>query len=174
MRLAIAALLTSLSSPAWAQDVFSDQIRVIGIGIACGQDGSDQVEAPDTVAGSITLIDDTPIIISESRQVPAVPGLSFGIIFEVLGQDRIYVHNIATHPNFPGHNVTRQTFASSYSPGEHFRFYQFDFDYERQPGPWVLEAQTPLGTLYRTEFTVVEPTADHPLASICNFGDLLS
>lgn len=163
------------ATSASAEDIISEHITVQEIGITCGAHTDHRQEAPGTVTGDIWLLDETPKIISTSREVPALPGLSFGIIYDLNWPGVISVTNIVTHPEFPGYGVTEQKWTSTYTPSTgHFRFYQLDYDYELQPGTWVLESIGPDGTLYRLEWEVVPATPDNPIVQLCSVSDLLS
>lgn len=164
---AAALSLALAASPLAAQDVISDGVNVIEVGVTCGSTITGQRENEDSASGYVFLIGERPIFVSNGREVPTVPGMGFGLIFTTT---RPYddVTAVVLHPPFDGSGIERQSFSTSYTgEAEHYRIYQFDYRYELAPGPWTLEAWQGEELIYRLHFTVVEADETHPVARAC-------
>ncbi len=132
--------------------------------------------APDTVAGTIHLIDDEPDFVSVKRRVPAVLGIGFGTkaqSADIAGEPNVTV--TISHPPIGDTGAMRQSFDSRISGTKpSLTFYQFDFDYELVTGIGQMEARSGDKIIYRTTFEVVDPAQTPDLAAICGCTDLLS
>ncbi|WP_322890564.1 MULTISPECIES: DUF3859 domain-containing protein [unclassified Yoonia] len=173
MRLMFAFLVClSLPPVAVAQGV----IASLRAGVVCGPPVVGSAPAPDTIAGSTHLIEETPPFIAEITQVPAVIGIGFGVKAQAADPDGLSgVTMIVTHPPMGDAGVTRQSYTSWISGTEpSMTFYQFDEDYERVTGTWTFTAVLGDEELFSVDFEVVPPQALPGLAEACGYGDLLS
>jgi hypothetical protein len=71
--------------------------------------------------------------------------------------------------------TTVQSYTTGISAdGGSFSFYQFDYAYELQTGPWTITALRNDKPLYAVTFDVVTPATRPDLASACGYMDMLS
>lgn len=165
-----------LAAAAQQSDYVSDRISGIEAGIVCSPPTIGLEAAPGTVAGATEIFDERPDFISNGRLVPAVRGISFGVVSISAGDPIDPVTFRVVHPPFIGLGVTEQSFETRIgpagSPGA--TYYGFDEPYELVHGPWVMEAWDGDSLLYRVHFTVAPPSAVPELAGLCGFEELLS
>jgi hypothetical protein len=173
---ALVAVLLALPFAAVSQSATTDAIAYLRAGVVCGPPVVGSSPAPDTIAGSTHLIDETPPFIAEITQVPAVIGIGFGVkaqALDPLGLSDVTV--IVTHPPMGEAGVTRQSYASWISGTEpSMTFYQFDNEYERVTGTWTFTGVRGGAELFSVDFEVVPPDALPGLAEACRYGELLS
>lgn len=179
--LAFALALGLTSSPMLAQTeiapVIYDAARVeIEYGVYCEIPTIGSEAAPDTASGVVDILSEVPIFIWSTNQVPAYPGMSFGVkTTELTGTGLPFVTIRLTHPPFLESGVSEQTYSTSIASGrdQSINAYTFDFPEEMVTGTWVLEASDAVGIIYRVEFEVV-PAAELPqIAGNCE-GEFLS
>ncbi len=174
--LPVLALLTTLPLFAAAQAVQSEALASLWAGVVCGPPVVGSAPAPDTIAGSTHLVDETPPFIAEITQVPAVIGIGFGVKAQAL--DPMGLNDVTvtvTHPPMGDAGVTRQSYTSWISGTEpSITFYQFDDDYERVTGTWTFTGVRDGVALFSVAFEVVPPQALPGLAEACGYSDLLS
>ncbi|KPP90559.1 MAG: protein of unknown function containing DUF3859 domain [Rhodobacteraceae bacterium HLUCCA08] len=165
-----------LASAAQQADFVSDRIATLEAGIVCSPPTIGMDSAPDTVAGATEIFEDRPDFISNGRRVPAVPGISFGVVSTSATGAIDPVTFRVIHPPFTGLGVTEQSFQTRIGPATTpgATYYGFDEPYELVHGTWVMEAWDGDDLLYRVQFTVVPPAAVPDLAGLCGFEDLLS
>lgn len=122
------------------------QIRSIG-----------QVDAPGTVAEKIELLPDAPAIQWLTHQVPALPGVSFGV--RSLAPDGTEFYPVLielTHPPFHGSGATQQRYVTELGGVEpSINAYSFDTLDELVPGTWTFRAWHDGALLYRVTFDVL-------------------
>ncbi|MDX8354071.1 DUF3859 domain-containing protein [Cognatiyoonia sp. IB215182] len=154
----------------------SPDISIIEAGVICPPETVGSSPAPDTIAGTTHLIEEEPEFVSNTRVVPAVLGLGFGVKAQtpiVGGINQVTM--LVTHPAMGGQAVESQSFLtriSDLSPS--LTFYQFDYSYELLPGTWTMTAMRVDQVLYQVEFEVVPPEMVPELAGVCGYLDLLS
>ena len=157
-------------------DVTHTDLISFEAGVICAPPTISMAPAPDTVAGTIHLIDDEPDFVSVKRRVPAVLGIGFGTKAQsayIAGEPNVTV--TITHPPIGDTGAMRQSFDSRISGTKpSLPFYQFDFDYELVTGIGQVEARSGDKIIYRTTFEVVDPAQTPDLAAICGCTDLLS
>ncbi|WP_019956642.1 DUF3859 domain-containing protein [Yoonia vestfoldensis] len=175
----ILSLLVLLTTPplfALAQAMQSEALASLRAGVVCGPPVIGSSPAPDTIAGSTHLIDQTPPFIAEITQVPAVIGIGFGVKAQMLDPDGLAgVTMVVTHPPMGAAGITQQSYPSWISGTEpSIIFYQFDEDYERVTGTWTFTAVVADQELFSVDFEVVPPEALPGLAEACGYSDLLS
>ncbi|MEO0917704.1 MAG: DUF3859 domain-containing protein [Pseudomonadota bacterium] len=154
----------------------SPDISVIEAGVICPPETVGSSPAPDTIAGTTHLIEEEPEFVSNTRVVPAVLGLGFGVKAQtpILGGIN-QVTMLVSHPAMGQEAVESQSFLtriSDLSPS--LTFYQFDYSYELLPGTWTMTAMRVDQVLYQVEFEVVPPEMVPELAGVCGYLDLLS
>lgn len=174
--LALIALLTvPLPLAAQGADEVGRAISAFEAGIICAPEVTGTNPAPDTVAGVTNIVDGPVEWVSRGRAVPSVLGMGFGAKAQAKGGDIWPVTVVVTHPPMGEGGLTRQSYETIVQGDTlSITLYQFDFDYELLPGPWVIEAYDGDLLLYRANFTVVAPQMVPELATICGFEDLLS
>lgn len=165
MRLSIlilAALVTG--HPALAQsDVTGDQafFARLQAGILCVDGISRQEPAPDTRLGFVKLVDGQITLGLATQQVPAIPGLAFGVVAHVAdtaGQAGVSI--VVTHPPMGADGSTRDIWQNDFLPGEQSAsFFRFEYPEELVTGDWTIRAETGNRVFYTARFQVVDPGA---------------
>jgi hypothetical protein len=158
-------LLTLLAAtPALAAgDVTGDGsvFAEIRAGIICASGESRREPAPDTRAGFIELLDGEITVGLDARRIPALPGLSFGVVARVADTampDTVTV--VITHPPMGADGSVRETWQSQVFPGDvAANFFTFDVPEERVPGLWVMQAEQEGRVIYTARFEVMDPAA---------------
>lgn len=159
-------------SQAEASLTFDPSRFLLEQGVFCDQPNVGSVDAPDTVAGVVELFAETPEFQWFTKQVPAVPGISFGIRTRAL--DGAYYPGVTitlTHPPFAESGATRQSYVSQLGgDGVSINAYTFDEPEEMARGTWTFTATQAGRVLYRAEFEVVSPAAQPHIAAACNMA----
>ncbi len=177
MRVLLFLALAALPLPVAAQgaDEVGGGIAAFEAGIICAPEVTGTLPAPDTVAGVTNIVDGPVEFVSRGRNVPAVLGMGFGARAQAKSKDLYAVTVVVTHPPMGAQSQTRQSYQTVVRADQKsVTLYQFDFDYELVPGPWVIEAYDGDVLLYRANFNVVVPSLVPELASICGYENLLS
>ena len=173
---AIATGLASTITPALADIGSSDALASLEAGIVCAADPIGSAPAPGTVAGVTHIIATEPEFVTNTRKVPAVLDIGFGVKAQSAnpdGTDAVTV--LVTHPKMGQTGATEQTFLTRISGSDpSLAFYQFDYAYELVLGTWQLTASAGDEVLYSVTFEVVDPTEIPELAGVCGFEELLS
>ena len=175
---ALLALLLIFAAAAHAAPVerISPAIAELQSGVICPPPTVAKQDAPDTVAGSMNLIDENPPFISNNHAVPAVVGIGFGV--KARAEDLAGIPDVTmtvTHPPMGPDGTTQQSFPTRIRGGDlSLIFYQFDYRYELLPGEWTMTASAGGEVLYVARFIVVPPQLAPELARICGYEDLLS
>lgn len=176
----LALLLALFAPPLAAQTVPADQtspsVLSFEAGIICAVAPDRIDEAPDTVSGTKHVVEERPPFVSNSRRVPAVLGVGFGVSAQAVSPNGISnVTMVVTHPPFTGSDATRQSLPTRIPGGEPgITFYQFDYDYELALGHWRLTTLSPEGeVLFSVPFEVVPARAVPDLARVCDYEELL-
>ncbi len=167
---ALAAVTVALASATWAEegDLAGRLLGSFEAGIFCAPETVGTSVAPDTVAGTTHVVEVTPEFLSNSRQVPAVIGIGFGVLAKAKRENLFDVTMVVTHPPMGPEGVTRQSFLTAIpADAPSMTYYQFDRESELLPGQWTLEALYEGETVYRARFMVVPPEALPALASAC-------
>ncbi len=167
MRVLLFLALAALPLPVAAQgaDEVGGGIAAFEAGIICAPEVTGTLPAPDTVAGVTNIVDGPVEFVSRGRNVPA----------QAKSKDLYAVTVVVTHPPMGAQSQTRQSYQTVVRADQKsVTLYQFDFDYELVPGPWVIEAYDGDVLLYRANFNVVVPSLVPELASICGYENLLS
>lgn len=156
-------------------DVTHESIAKIAYGVFCSDDPVSFEEAPDTVAGLINIIEDTPDLVRPGSIVPAANNVSFGVRSKAQ-HGWIYLGTMVTitHPPMGDSQITSQSYRTDIeSNRDSHTLYRFDFDYELLPGDWTITAVYQDKTLFRRSFEVVDPRDIPELAIPCGFEDLI-
>jgi hypothetical protein len=175
--LALLALpITGWADFSAATGPISPDIVSLEAGIICPPETVGTAPAPGTIAGTTHIIDLEPPFVSNSRRVPAVLGIGFGIKSQTSlsgGLDGVIM--VVSHPEMGERDVTAQSFVTRISDSNpSLTFYQFDYAYELLPGPWRMTAMRDDAVLFEVAFEVVPPSAVPELADVCGYLDLLS
>ena len=169
--LCLLPLLTCLPLATAAQTARFDPVFTSGIfGAFCQQVSVGEMPAPGTAAQKIDLIPGTPDIRWPGPQVPATPGISFGIRTETL--DGVALSPVlieVTHPPFLRSGVTRQSYVTGLGgDGASINAYSFDTAEELVTVTWTFRAYHDGKTLYEVQFNVVPADALPHIAGGCD------
>lgn len=158
-----AALTLLLACPAAAQDGppwDRTLLERIDWGIVCADDSGQREPAPDTISGYIDIYAGEPWIGLRTRKVPALNGLSFGVIGWGAGGGVDGVTITVTHPPMQPSGATRQSWPAAFATGEGAaNFFTFDIPEEEVPGAWRFVARRDGVVVYDVGFEVVHPAA---------------
>lgn len=156
-----AALTVLLACPAVAQDGPAwdrTLLERIDWGIVCAEDSGQREPAPETISGFIDIYAGEPWIGLRTRRVPALHGLSFGVIAWGRGVEGVTI--TVTHPPMQPSGTTRQSWPAAFAAGEGAaNFFTFDIPEEEVPGLWRFTAVKDGTVVYETAFEVVPPAA---------------
>lgn len=139
----------------------------IGAGVLCAAESSTREAAPDTRLGFIDLVEGEITLGLDTATIPAIPGLSFGVVADVAeGAGRFGVTIVVTHPPMGTDGTVRESWVTDFVSGESTaNFFRFDLPEERVPGDWTLQAEQDGQVFYTARFRVVDP------ASLPGFSD---
>lgn len=176
-RSVVAVAVLSLATLTWAQeqiDFVGPEIGSFSAGVVCSPLSNGSMPAPGTISGSINLIDGDVRFSTPSRRVPAVLGLSFGVMVSAKLRDIDPIIMRISHPPMGEGGVEVETYqtwmsASALKPS----LFSFEHDYELVLGTWTIEALENGVPLYQATFEVVPPTQIPELAGLCGFEDLI-
>jgi Domain of unknown function (DUF3859) len=170
MPMCVLPLLASASGAALAEG----PLKVTEVGIFCPYERNGSVVAPDTVMGTVDLIDDQPVDVHSTR-VPAYLTLAFGARYRLVdGQPDQPATIVITHPPMGPDGITRQSWDMTLRAGDDgLSTYRFDRPDELVLGEWTLQVQVEGRSLMSQSFSVVPP-AQAPTAIDMCFGGLTS
>lgn len=178
----LAAVLAGLAGPVFADDAPADsvspRISVFKAGVICAQEVVDTRPAPGTIAGLTNVLVGEPDFVSETRVVPAVIGVGFGVKSQAqtpLGYGDVTI--TVTHPPMGPNNVSVETYGTAIngsSGSVSMTFFQFDQEYELVTGHWTISASEGGKPLFSAGFDVVAPQLVPELAAVCGYQNLLS
>lgn len=170
----VAAFLILSAAPVAAET--NSPIASLEAGVVCPPEAVGTAPAPNTLAGETHIIDIEPPFVSNSRRVPAVLGIGFGVKAQAASPDGLSdVTVVVTHPPMGNEAVEVQSFGTRIGGATpSLTFYQFDFGYELVPGTWQMAAMHQGEVLYKVSFEVLPPSAVPELAEVCGYLDLLS
>ena len=175
-RYALLFTLCLVAPFAAAQGVMSSAIASLEAGLICPPETVGSAPAPGTLAGTTHIIDQEPPFVANTRRVPAVLGLGFGVKSQ--STDRVGLDDVTmvvSHPPMGDRGVTVQEFQTRISgDSPSITFYQFDYAYELVPGTWQMTAMSGETALFSVNFEVVAPRDAMDLAGVCAGLDLLS
>jgi len=150
--------------------------QTLEYGFRCKQETTGSALAPNTVVGSVDLIDPFIGFRWKSSRVPAVLGLSFGVrTIAVPGTQFENVDVVVTHPPLPESAVTSQSWSTSITDSNpNISSYAFDYPFELVPGSWSFEARSKGRVFYHVNFEVIETTDAATWSKACEIGGLSS
>jgi hypothetical protein len=158
-----------------ADAAFADgPLTVTEVGIFCPYERKGSILAPDTVMGTVDLIEDHPVDV-KATTVPAHLGLAFGARYRLVdGMPDQPATMIFTHPPMGATQATRQSWASTlFTDNNGLATYRFDLPDELVLGLWTMQIEVAGQRVFYQEFTVVPP-GDAPMAIDVCFGGLTS
>jgi hypothetical protein len=143
--LALVLLVLTAAGDARAQQV--DRLEIVEWGLfRLDRDG--KVPAPRGATGETTLVRNIRLE-QATTTVPALLGMKFGLRLKVVGSPPGATVDLRTVFRLPTRGITnprtgRTYFSTEFDMGATigdvtYRGYQFDYDWEVEPGPWVLE-----------------------------------
>ena len=149
-------------------------LTVTDVGIFCPYDRNGSIAAPDTVMGSVDLIDDHPVDV-HSTTVPAHLQLAFGARFRLVeGVPDQLATMIFTHPPMGPTGATRQSWESTLFAGNNgLSTYRFDLPDELVLGLWTLQIEVDGQRVFYQEYNIVPPEQAAMAIDVC-FGGLTS
>jgi Domain of unknown function (DUF3859) len=149
-------------------------LTVTEVGIFCPYDRNGTIDAPDTVMGTVDMIDDHPVDV-HATTVPAYPGLAFGARYRLIdGLPDQPATMIFTHPPMGAAGATRQSWESMlFADNNGLATYRFDVPDELLPGLWTMQIEVEGQRVFYQEFTIV-PAELAPMAIDVCFGGLTS
>lgn len=171
-RLALSLAVVALAGPAHAQaDVTHDpgSFTRIDAGILCVDRLGRREPAPGTRLGYVYVTDGQIVLGLAARRIPAIPGLSFGVLATVAQAGQMSDATIiVTHPPMGTDGSTRDAWAGSFVAGSPTAsFFRFEYPEELVPGDWTLQAVAGDRVLYTARFQVVAPAAMPSFADPC-------
>ena len=162
-------LVLSLTVAALAQGALADAdvtgdpgvFSRIEAGIVCAAENGRREPAPGTRLGYVYMVGGDLTLGLSTRRVPALPGLSFGVLATAAeGNEALGVTIIVTHPPMGAEGSTRDTWESNFFAGSPTAsFFRFEYPEERVPGEWTIQAVAGDRVLYSARFEVVHPAA---------------
>ena len=165
LSLALAAL------PAGAQalpaDYVAPGIRLIEAGIICAADPVGMQPAPDTLTGFVNTIRPDATFVSPSREIPAVPGLGFGVRTQAFLRLHDSITITVTHPPMGPGGATQQTYLSTIPIGPRINGYFLEYERDLVPGDWTISASEGDVPLFAVHFTLVDPAELPGMAGLC-------
>jgi Domain of unknown function (DUF3859) len=166
------ALLLSVSPSGAA--FAADPLIVTEVGIFCPYDRNGSIVAPDTVIGTVDIIDDHPVDVL-STKVPTYLTLAFGARYRLAdGQPDQAATIIFTHPPMGSNGTTRQSWEMMMTAGgSGLSTYQFDRPEELILGLWTLQIEVAGQIVLQQKFTVLPPYHAPTAIDVC-FGGLTS
>jgi hypothetical protein len=149
-------------------------LTVTEVGIFCPYDRQGSIAAPDTVMGTVDLIEDHLVDVHATK-VPAHLGLAFGARYRLVdGLPDQPATMIFTHPPMGPTGATRQSWESTlFADSNSLATYRFDLPDELVLGLWTMQIEVEGQRVFYQEFTVVPP-GDAPMAIDVCFGGLTS
>jgi Domain of unknown function (DUF3859) len=170
LRLSVSAVLLALPGAALAES----PLTVTEVGIFCPYDRKGSIAAPDTVMGTVDLIDDHPVDV-HATTVPAQLQLAFGARYRLNdGLPDQPATMIFTHPPMGPTKATRQSWESTLiADTDGLATYRFDLPDELVLGLWTMQIEVDGQRVFYQEFTVVPPGAAPMAIDVC-FGGLTS
>lgn len=174
--LLLTVMLCLATTSARAEFTTSPTIASLTAGVVCAPEPIGSSPAPGTLAGVTHIIAEEPEFVSNTRKVPALLDIGFGVKAQTVDPEgTASVTILLTHPEMGESNVTEQTFVTSINGTDpSLTFYQFDFAYELVLGTWAFTAMSDDELLYTVSFEVVDPRLVPELAGVCGYLDLLS
>lgn len=155
-------------------DVVADVIGYFDAGIICSPEPLSTLPAPDTLAGTVNIIEGIPPFVSTSRIVPGLVGVGFGVVRSVISPDPFEVTVIVRHPPMGADGVIEQSYSTLIGQDPGVSLYDFEYPHEIVPGAWSIAATDGEQLLFEAHFTVVPPAKVPELAAICGYEALLS
>jgi len=170
--IACVAALLAAALPGRADDVppafLSEDVARFSAGIYCPDAPVRKDPAPGTASGTINIVEPPAEFTVETQRIPAVPGVGFGILIELVLGVSHEATILVTHPPFPDTGITRETWISELDSSVSLNGFTFEHLYELQPGIWSFTAVGDDGEpIYAIAFDVVDPTEAPELAGIC-------
>jgi hypothetical protein len=173
--LSVSAIWLLLPITGHAEGAFSTApLTVTEVGIFCPYARNGSITAPDTVMGSVDLIDDVPVDLPATT-VPTKLELAFGARYRLIegtpDQPGIIIF---THPPMGSSGITRQSWDATLSAdSDGISTYRFDRPDEMVTGLWTMQIEIDGQRVLYQEFNIVPP-AEAPTAIDLCFGGLTS
>lgn len=154
-----AALTLGLPAQAEVGAFAKPPMTLEGYGVICEVAMQGTRPAPDTLSGTLNLVDQDRPIDVETVQVPAEKGLSFGIRASlVAGSSVPTVDVVVTHPPMGPDSVTVERWTASMNFGETaLNLFTFEHDYELVEGEWLFQLERDGTVLLQQPFQVTAP-----------------
>jgi hypothetical protein len=124
------------------------------------------IKTPETPSGTTRILNDLPLLVASTNQIPARTGIMFGINFEISGLDLkdgdfVTITAVKTWPPIRkpdgmicGSNTSDFKLRVQNGKARGFQGYLFHEDYELVAGHWKMEVMLNGKTLIAQDFTV--------------------
>jgi hypothetical protein len=156
-----------LAAPALAkpdQPRVAASVEIHQVGVICEPTDFDLLEAPQTQGGSVRTFDGAPNFVTKGQTVPALPGISFGVLFTV-AHDVPKLRYMISLPDWNRRDIWE---ISTTANRLNHQGYTHDPDAPPEPGIYLLEAWDGDTRLYAIEFEVIPADQMPGIASICD------
>ncbi len=145
-------------------------------GVICEINLEGSRPAPETLSGTLNLVDQNHAIDVETAQVPAELGLSFGIRAELTPGAAIPdVTVVVTHPPMGPEGVTVERWSAAMNFGEaSLNLFTFENDYELIEGDWMFQLEHDGNILLQQPFKVTGPGTVPSVQQACFGAKIMS
>ena len=129
-------------------------------GFLCMIEPEGEIPAEDTLTGTINIISQVPRFAQRGTTVPAMKGVEFGVLVQVVPEFDGPAVFYTEHPPQGDNGVTRESWTGTLSAEEAtYIGFGFEYDFELTPGPWTLSAVQGEVLIYEITFDVVPASA---------------
>lgn len=171
------ALLSAATAASSEVGAFVEPPLVLeSAGVICEVELQGTRPAPETLSGTLNLIDQERAIDVESLLVPAEVGLSFGIRTTLTpGASVPEVTVIVIHPPMGPDGVTTERWSAAMNFGEpSLNLFTFEHDYELVEGAWLFKLEFEGRTLLQQPFEVTAPGSVPAVQKACFAAEVIS
>ena len=158
-RLLAPICLIALAFPAWTNPL-NNGVVSFEYGYFCAIPAAGERPAEDTMAGSIKVLSETPRFAKHTTIVPAMIGVDFGILVQVVPDLAGPAVFYTEHPPQGDHGITTESWTGTLTADRPtYVGFGFEYDFELTPGPWTLSAMQNGRQVYEITFDVVPASA---------------
>ena len=143
-------------------------LSLVEAGVVCPEirEATEQMAAPDTVSGFVDLIDEEVTFDVETRGVPLIRHLSFGMRVASDAPEVTDITVVIEHPPFGADATTRESWETTVpANGQALHLFSFDYEYEMVAGAWTFAVELDGERVVEVPFTIgVDP---EPVDGVC-------